>query len=215
MRLRDDLETEWVVPLHEVPWMASPSGGVERRMLERVGDEVARATSVVRYRPGSAFPTHTHHGGEEFVVLDGTFVDEHGRYPAGTYVRNAVGSSHAPSAPDGCTILVKLWQMDAASPTVAVRDVFAATQRRELHRAGDVVVAMQPLPAGHEQTVESWEALVLQGTGMLGEKSFEAMTWLRAPPRGATLSIAIPALLWTKCGALGAEPGAPALVAPP
>jgi len=85
--------------------------GVERRMLERDGDEVARATSIVRYAPDSKFSEHTHAGGEELLVLEGTLSDEMGDYPAGTYVRNPVGSSHTSSSADGCTIFVKLWQM--------------------------------------------------------------------------------------------------------
>ena len=83
-------------------------------MLERDGDEVARATSIVRYAPNSYFSAHTHDGGEEFFVLDGIFSDEHGDYPAGTYIRNPVGSRHTPFSKDGCTILVKLWQMQPA-----------------------------------------------------------------------------------------------------
>jgi anti-sigma factor ChrR (cupin superfamily) len=62
------------------PWIASPIAGVDRRMLDRIGDEVARATSIVRYAPGSHFSAHTHGGGEEFLVLDGVFQDEHGDY---------------------------------------------------------------------------------------------------------------------------------------
>ena len=50
-------------------------------------------------------------GGEEFLVVSGTFSDEHGDYEAGTYVRNPVGSSHKPYSKDGCIIFVKLWQM--------------------------------------------------------------------------------------------------------
>ena len=100
------------VNTHALPWIESPLPGVQRRMLERDGDEVARATSIVRYAPGSDFSPHTHGGGEEFLVLDGIFSDEHGDYPAGTYVRNPTGSSHRPSSKDGCTIFVKLRQMD-------------------------------------------------------------------------------------------------------
>ena len=75
--------------------------GVERRMLDRIGDEVARATSIVRYAAGSRFSPHTHGGGEEFLVLDGVFQDEHGDYPAGSYVRNPPTSRHTPgSRPD-------------------------------------------------------------------------------------------------------------------
>ncbi|TAJ79768.1 MAG: hypothetical protein EPO45_03820 [Sphingobium sp.] len=91
-------------------WVASPSGGVERRMLDRIGGEVARATTIVRFAPGSAFPAHTHGGGEEYFVIEGDFVDEEGSHKAGTYVRNPPGSRHAPSAPEGATIFVKLSQ---------------------------------------------------------------------------------------------------------
>ena len=86
-------------------------------MLDRVGDEVARATSIVRYEPGSQFSAHTHDLGEEFFVLDGIFSDEHGDYPAGTYVRNPPGSSHTPYTVEGCTIFVKLRQFDLEDQT--------------------------------------------------------------------------------------------------
>jgi len=86
-------------------------------MLDRVGDEVARATSIVRYEPGSRFSGHTHDLGEEFLVLDGVFMDEHGHYPAGAYVRNPPGSSHTPYTEEGCTIFVKLRQFDLEDQT--------------------------------------------------------------------------------------------------
>ncbi|MEB3158207.1 MAG: cupin domain-containing protein, partial [Synechococcus sp.] len=94
-----------------LPWAASPAPGVERRLLERLGGEVARATSVVRYAPGSQFAQHSHGGGEELLVLEGTLADEQGTYPAGTYLRNPPGSAHAPGSREGCTLLVKLQQM--------------------------------------------------------------------------------------------------------
>jgi quercetin dioxygenase-like cupin family protein len=89
--------------------------GVERMMLDRVGDEVARATSLVRYQPGSTFSPHVHGGGEEFFVLEGEFGDEHGLYPAGTYFRNPIGTRHTPRVGDeGRTIFVKLHQFEKA-----------------------------------------------------------------------------------------------------
>ena len=92
-------------------WTLSPQMGVERKMLERDGGEyVKRATTIVRYAPGSKFHVHTHDGGEEFLVLDGTFSDESGDYPKGWYVRNPIGSHHAPFSQNGCTIFVKLGQ---------------------------------------------------------------------------------------------------------
>jgi len=95
----------------QLPWVPSPEPGVERRLLERLGGEIALATSIVRYRPGSSFPRHVHDGGEEYLVLEGTFSDETGDHPRGTYVRNPPGSSHTPFSRDGCVIFVKLRQM--------------------------------------------------------------------------------------------------------
>src|SRR5215470_12082557 len=109
-----------------MPWIPSPSPGVERKPLDRDGGEVARATSVVRYAAGSRFAPHGHQRGEEFLVLEGVFADEHGRYPAGTYVRNPPGSAHAPFSDEGCTILVKLRQMPDAERQTVVVDTNAA-----------------------------------------------------------------------------------------
>lgn len=111
MKLHADLTRRAVVDSTALPWTPSPERGVERKMLERDGGEVARATSLVRYAPGSRFEAHSHGGGEEFLVLEGTFSDQHGDYPAGTYVRNPIDSTHAPSSRAGCVILVKLLQM--------------------------------------------------------------------------------------------------------
>ena len=74
--------------------------------------KVARATSIVRYAPDSRFDPHTHGGGEEFLVLEGVFSDEHGDFGSGMYVRNPPGSRHTPQSGPGCIILVKLRQMD-------------------------------------------------------------------------------------------------------
>jgi quercetin dioxygenase-like cupin family protein len=111
MKINADLSQRAVVHSEELPWIDSPLPGVQRRMLERDGGEVARATSIVRYAPDSRFVPHTHGGGEEFLVLDGVFSDEHGDFGPGMYVRNPPGSRHTPRSAKGCTILVKLRQM--------------------------------------------------------------------------------------------------------
>ncbi|GAB5480662.1 MAG: hypothetical protein Pars92KO_04190 [Parasphingorhabdus sp.] len=86
MRLNDNFAEHIVINTTRMPWEDSPMTGVQRRKLDRIGDEVARATSLVKYEPGSHFPRHAHGGGEEFLVLESVFSDEHGDYPAGTYV---------------------------------------------------------------------------------------------------------------------------------
>src|SRR6516165_7300059 len=87
MELNADSSCRAAVHAAQLPWVASPMPGVERRMLDRIGNEIARATSIVRYAPGSHFSPHTHGGGEEFFVLEGIFRDEHGEFPAGAYVQ--------------------------------------------------------------------------------------------------------------------------------
>src|SRR5580765_5283685 len=112
MQLNADFSRRVAVHAARLAWTPSPIAGVERRMLDRIGDEVARATSIVRYAPQSRFSAHTHGGGEEFLVLEGVFQDEHGDYPAGSYVRNPPTSRHTPGSAPGCTLFVKLWQFD-------------------------------------------------------------------------------------------------------
>ena len=96
MLINADFSQRVVVRPDDIEWVPSPMPGVERKMLDRIGEEVARATSIVRYAPNSYFSAHSHGGGEEFLVLEGVFSDEHADYPVGTYVRNPIGSSHTP-----------------------------------------------------------------------------------------------------------------------
>ena len=108
MYLNADYSQRVVLNHHDLDWVGSPQSGVERRMLERAGSEVAKATTIVRYLPGSKFEPHTHEFGEEILVLEGVFSDENGEYPAGTYLMNPPGSSHAPRSDSGCLLFVKL-----------------------------------------------------------------------------------------------------------
>lgn len=110
MEIRADFKQRVLVHSDSLDWINSPIQGVDRRPLDRVGDEVARATSIVRYAAGSKFSAHVHTGGEEFIVLSGVFQDEHGDFPAGSYIRNPPQSKHTPGSEQGCVIFVKLWQ---------------------------------------------------------------------------------------------------------
>ena len=108
MHIHSDYSQRVVIHQDSLSWVPSPVPGIERRMLDRAGDEVARATTIVRYLPESHFTEHQHALGEEILVLDGQFSDEHGDYPAGTYIKNPAGTSHAPFTKTGCLLLVKL-----------------------------------------------------------------------------------------------------------
>lgn len=119
MQLRSDLSVPYVVDSNFIPFVDSPTQGVQRRMLDRTGDEVARATTIVKYGPFARFPRHTHGGGEEFVILDGVFSDDlsgdHGRL---CYCRHGIGTSHEPwTGEQGAVLLVKLRQMNDRTET--------------------------------------------------------------------------------------------------
>ncbi len=175
--------------------MPSPAAGVERRLLERDGDEVARATSIVRYAPDSRFDAHTHGAGEEFLVLAGTFADEHGTYPAGTYVRNPPGSSHTPRSEGGCTLFVKLRQMDATERQRVVVDTTAGAwqgdpagvQRQLLYHDAETGERVQLVRFAPGARVEGdlhtggEEVLVLDGTLQDEHGRYPTGTWLRQP----------------------------------
>lgn len=96
--------------LKDQNWITSPADGVSRIHLEREAEESGHTTSFVKFEPGSFFPQHQHPQGEEIYVLEGVFSDEHGDYPAGTYIRNPPGSFHKPFTKEGCTLFVKLEQ---------------------------------------------------------------------------------------------------------
>jgi anti-sigma factor ChrR (cupin superfamily) len=192
--LRADFTRREVVSLADIPWVPSPAPGVDRRMLDRIGDEVARATTVVRYAPGSTFDTHVHDLGEEFLVLDGTFSDEHGDYPAGTYVRNPPGSSHAPFTKDGCTIWVKLRQFDLADTERVVIDTTSAAFRPGLVPGlsvlplhgfrGENVALVRWAPGTRFQRHTHFggeEILVLEGVFSDENGDYPAGTWIRSP----------------------------------
>ena len=216
--LNDDLTEAVIVHSSTLPWTPSPQQGVERRFLERVGGEVARATSIVRYAPGSSFPGHVHAKGEEYLVLSGTFSDRGGDFPEGSYVRNPPGSSHAPFTERGCVIFVKLRQMcesDRAGLVVQTRTagplevVSAGLSRLPLHRAerGEQV-AIETLEPGarwlERGRLGGEEILVLEGDLLYGDEECSAGTWLRFPPgqeRGLVSKGGC--RLWVKRGHLG------------
>jgi anti-sigma factor ChrR (cupin superfamily) len=209
MELNADFTLRVLVQTDGLDWTPSPMAGVDRRMLDRIGGEVARATSIVRYAPGSRFSAHTHDGGEEFIVLDGVFQDEHGDYPAGTYVRNPPTSSHTPGSAPGCTIFVKLWQFDPNDRTNRRVDMAAEAVNgvAVLHNDPFETVRYLRLDAGaavEEALPGGAELLVLDGTLTEAGEVLHTGAWLRLPP-GADLRATAGetgATLWIKTGHL-------------
>ncbi|MGN6388637.1 MAG: cupin domain-containing protein [Burkholderiaceae bacterium] len=217
MDRNDDFSRRVVVRTEDMPWLASPMAGVDRRSLDRVGGEVARATSIVRYAPGSRFSPHVHAGGEELFILDGVFEDEHGSFPAGSYLRNPPESRHTPGSTPGCVIFVKLWQFDPADRTQVRVDTNRMAPVEDAERPG---VSVIPLFRDERETVglEYWaadtvieldaaggmEVLVLDGDFTESGDRLRRHDWLRLPAdaEGKAIAGSRGAKVWIKRGHL-------------
>lgn len=195
MHLNADFTQRIVIRPDDYNWTASPANGVERMMLDRIGDEVARATTIVRFAPNSQFDAHSHGGGEEYLVLDGVFSDEHGDYGKGTYVRNPIGTAHQPHiGPEGATILVKLHQFDASDTAQKVIETATADflpgsvlglSVLPLHSVeGENVALVRWAPGTKFADHAHWggeEIFVIEGTFQDENGDYPAGTWLRSP----------------------------------
>lgn len=219
MRLNADFSRAAVIRPEDYDWVDSPMPGVERMMLDRIGDEVARATSLVRYAPNSSFSRHEHGGGEEFFVLEGEFADEHGRYPAGTYVRNPIGTAHTPSVGgEGCLIFVKLQQFeqeDQAQFAIDTRNAEWSPGDRpgveilRLHEFGTERVALVRLAPHTRLDAHTHgsgeEVFVIEGGYRDEDGEYPAGSWVRTPPgsKHAPYTDSSGALVYVKVGHLG------------
>jgi anti-sigma factor ChrR (cupin superfamily) len=217
MKIAADFSQREIVHSAAMPWVDSPMVGVTRRPLDRVGGEVARATSVVRYAPGSHFSAHLHAGGEEFIVLDGVFQDEYNDYPAGSYIRNPPQSSHTPGSETGCVILVKLWQFQpedrtpvrlninelTPSPYSDVKGVSITPLHTDNHEQVSIL-HIQPNTRLEMAPEGGVELFVLQGSVTEQQDTLLMHSWLRAPV-SYSLSLKTTELgtkIWIKTGHL-------------
>ncbi len=214
MELNADFSSRVLVRSEQLDWQPSPMKGVDRRMLDRIGGEVARATSIVRYAPGSQFSAHTHTGGEEFIVLDGVFQDEHGDFPAGTYVRNPPTTSHTPGSAPGCTIFVKLWQFDLNDRTQFRKDMadelssavdgVATAVLHQDDRETVTYSSIEPGASFSSVTAGGTEILMINGSATVGADALQKNDWLRLPDGEELILTAGPdgAQVWMKTGHL-------------
>jgi hypothetical protein len=216
MEINTDFSRRVSVHAALMDWTPSPIAGVDRRMLDRIGDEVAQATSIVRYAPNSRFSPHVHGGGEEFLVLSGVFEDEHGNFPKGSYIRNPRGTRHTPGSEPGCVIFVKLWQFDPADQKQVRLETAAIPFVDAAGRPG--VAAKNLFRNDHEDVrLERWQAnarvivpgaaagmeiLVLDGAFTEGGESFTEQSWLRLPEGEPCDAVAGPdgCEVWIKLG---------------
>ena len=199
MRLNADFSERVVIRPEDYRWVDSPMPDVERMMLDRIGDEVARATSLVRFAPNSTFSPHVHSGGEEFLVLEGEFGDEHQTYPVGSYVRNPIGTSHTPRIGDeGCVILVKLHQFDKGDTAQVVIDTrdpdlpsesvpgLTATYLHQFQEERVILVRWEPNTPFKEHTHHGGEEVfVIEGSFSDEYGDYPAGSWVRYPDQSS------------------------------
>lgn len=215
MQINSDFSQRVVIQPEQYQFVDSPLAGVSRMMLDRAGNEVARATSIVRYAPGSGYSAHTHNGGEEIFVLDGVFSDEHGDYPAGSYLRNPPGSSHKPFSTNGCTLLVKLWQFAEQDNGQLVLNTQHATWHQglvaglsvlPLHEHNGVSTALvrwaPNTQFNQHMHVGGEEILVLEGLFCDEYGQYPAGSWLRNPrySKHTPFTLEQGALIYVKVG---------------
>jgi anti-sigma factor ChrR (cupin superfamily) len=123
------------------------------------------------------------------------FHDDAGDYPEGTYVRNPIGTAHAPWAgPDGAVLFVKLWQFDKADTRHIAIDTRAAPWRDgpmscvrvlPLHEFGAERVALERWPASAQLPPRRHhgreEILVLEGAFEDEHGVYPTGSWVRSP----------------------------------
>jgi len=193
MNINADYSQRVTLNHRDLPWISSPEAGVERKMLERQGGEVAKATSIVRYQPGSKFQAHTHEFGEEILVLEGIFSDETGDYPVGTYLMSPPGSSHAPFSKSGCTLFVKLRHL---GPEQVEREVINTKTSPWFQGMVPGLNVMPLMRQGSGSTLVRWapqtyfnphrhfggeEIFVVEGVFEDEHGRYPAGSWLRSP----------------------------------
>jgi hypothetical protein len=199
--LNADLTVRVAVDTQDMEWTQSPGGHVLRKRMHLAGPaESGQVTSVVRYQPGASFPCHNHPDGEEILVLEGIFSDEHGDWPAGTYLLNPEGFRHSPFSREGCTLFVKLRQFpgtDRLHVAMQVNDkpwtgtAHIGVTRKALYAQEGYTDQMRlerwesPSATGTLNFPQGAELFVLKGGFADQFGSYRSHTWLRIPAGGS------------------------------
>ncbi|WAJ70020.1 cupin domain-containing protein [Catenovulum adriaticum] len=204
-----------VINTAEQHWQPSPANGVWRKPLAREQAEQGHATSIVKYEAGTSFKPHKHPKGEEIFVLEGVFSDENGNYPAGTYLRNPQGSSHAPFSKEGCIIFVKLCQFHPEDKQQVVINTSLQNwqpgqgqlQVMPLHSYATEHTALVKWPAGEKFKPHTHfggeEILVLSGTFCDEYAHYPAGSWIRSPHLSSHRPfVEQDTIIWVKTGHL-------------
>ncbi len=96
-----------VIDTAAAAWRAfDEAPGVTYKVLNK--SESGSLTLLLKFEPGSSYPTHTHPKGEEYFVLWGTLEDLGESFGPGAYIHHPPGSTHTPRSKAGCEVLIFL-----------------------------------------------------------------------------------------------------------
>jgi anti-sigma factor ChrR (cupin superfamily) len=217
MKVNADFALKAVMNTQDMNWEPSPVPGVERKYLDRVGGEVAIASTVVKYAANSSFTRHAHDSGEEILVLEGVFSDEFGDYPVGSYLRNPPKSSHTPFSKEGCTLFVKLRHFHPDDLETVRIDTSTATwypgtvpglsvmPLHEFDGVGTALVKWAPNTIFNPHVHPGGEEIfVIKGVFYDEHDSYPTGTWIRSPrySKHAPFTQSEGALIYVKTGHL-------------
>lgn len=93
-----------VIDTNKTPWLP----GQGRLKVQPLHEYKSQHTALVFWPKGEKFIPHKHWGGEEILVISGTFKDEFGSYEKGTWLRSPHLSEHCPYVEEDTVILVKV-----------------------------------------------------------------------------------------------------------
>ena len=102
-----DDSTSVNINIHTTPWLPGIGGLHVMPLHDFSSPKSCENAAFVKWPAGEVFQPHRHFGGEEIFVISGTFKDEHGEYPARTWLRSPHMSKHHPFVTEETVILVK------------------------------------------------------------------------------------------------------------
>ena len=199
--LNGNLAIRVAIDTQSMDWIPSPGGHVHRKRVHRVGPaETGQVTSLVRYEPGARFPGHDHPSGEEILVLEGVFSDEHGDWPAGTYLLNPEGFHHSPFSSEGCTLFVKLRQYPGTDRIHVAMQSNDEPWTHSVRKSVDWKKLYAQEPYSDHMRMETWHSPAAMGqlnfpqgaellvvAGSFGDErgDYNTHSWLRIPAGGS------------------------------
>ena len=203
MNINDDIRKKVVVHPRNKQWTAEHSGMCETLYLDLVDKVKPVATKLVRISPSSILPPEMIGGGKEVLVLEGTYNDQRGEYPTGSYMRFPPGTKQEAFTDKGCLLFVKTWQFEPTDRKRVNIDAFRAEMKRPRKRQG---VVLQQLYSDYREDVriEHWErnhrlvihqcngleVLLLSGEFFEPSASYKPLSWVRLPP-GRPLKVVV------------------------